>query len=115
MQHKIIGYLLVCVGLLFILFAAISMYKVFVGHQPVVAVVQLTDMRMNSQFGTMVIPMANLNTLANIGLFALFMTMIVIIGEKIASLGCNFLKIERLYEALARREDPPTEKQIEKL
>ena len=91
------------------------MYKVFVGHQPVVAVVQLADVRMNSQFGIMTIPVSNLNTLANIGLFALFMTIVVIIGEKIASLGCNFLKIERLYEALAQREDLPTEEQIKKL
>jgi len=115
MQHKIVGCLLVCVGLLLILFAAVGMYKVFVGHQPVVAVVQLADMNMQSQLGTMVIPMSNLNTLANLGLFALFMTMLVIIGEKLASIGCNFLKIERIYEALAQQQEPPTKEQIKQL
>jgi len=115
MQHKIIGYLLVCIGLLLILFAAIGMYKVFVGHQPVVPVVHLTDVTMQSQFGTMLIPMANLNTLVNIGLFVLFMVFIVIIGEKMASLGCNFLKIERIYEALATKGETPSAEQIKKL
>lgn len=115
MQHKITGYLLFCVGLLLMLFALISMYKVFVGQQPVVAVVQLADMSMKSQMGIMTFPMENFNTLANLGLFALFMLFIVTVGGKLALLGCNFLKIERLYEALAKNEKNLTQDDIKKL
>ena len=115
MQHKITGYLLFCVGLLLMLFAVISMYKVFVGQQPVVAVVQLADMNLKTQMGMMVFPMANFNTLANLGLFAVFMLFIVTVGGKISALGCHFLKIERLYEALAKSEKTLSQDDVKKL
>ena len=115
MKHQITGYLLLCVGLLLILFAFISTYKVFIDHQAVIAVVQLADMNITSQFGVMTVPMANLNTLANLGLFVIFMLFVVTIGGKLATLGCNFLKIERLYEALLKGNATLTEEQVKKL
>ncbi len=104
MQHKITGYLFLCIGVLFILFAVLSMYKVFVGGQAVAPVVQLTDMNLKTQMGIMTFPMTNFNTLANLGLFAIFMIFMVSVGGKLASIGCNFLKIERIYEALLKKE-----------
>ena len=115
MKHKVTGYLLVCVGLLVILFAAVSMYKVFVGHQPVVAVVQLADMNLKTQMGVMVFPMGNFNPLINLGLFALFMLFMVTVGGQIAKVGCHFLKIERLHEALTKKEEPLSKEQAKKL
>ena len=46
------------------------------------------------------IPMQAANTLANMGLFAVFMLFVVSVGGKIASLGVQLLKNERIYEAL---------------
>ena len=115
MQHKITGYLLVCVGVLLMLFSVVSMYKVFVGHQPVVAVVQLADMNLKTQMGVMIFPMENFNILANLGLFALFMLFVVTVGGQLAKLGCHFLKIERLYEALADKKETLSKDDIKKL
>lgn len=115
MQHKITGYLLLCVGLLLMLFAVIGMYKVFVGQQPVLAVVQLADMNLKSQMGVLTFPMSNFNILINLGLFAVFMLFIVTVGGKLALLGCNFLKIERLYEALAKNGQTLTKDDVKKL
>lgn len=115
MQHKITGYLLFCVGLLLILFATVSMYKVFVNQQPVVAVVQLTDLNITSQLGPMLFPMGNINILVNLILFVSFMLFIVLVGGKLALLGCNFLKIERIYEALSASEKTLSKDQIKNL
>ena len=115
MQHKITGYLLLCIGLLVMLFAVVSMYKVFVGGQPAVTVIQLADMNMKSQMGVMTIPMGNFNTLVNLGLFAIFMLFLVTVGGKLASLGYNFLKIERIYEALAHGDKTLTQDDVKKL
>ena len=115
MQHKITGYLLFCVGLLLILFAVLSMYKVFVNQQPVIAIVQLADLKITSQFGNMVVPASGLNTIINLGLFAFFMAFLVAVGTKVATLGCNFLKIERIYEALSKGEKTLSKNQIKNL
>lgn len=115
MQHKITGYLLFSIGLLFILFATVGMYKVFAGGHPVTPLVQLADMNFKSQMGVMTIPMENLSTLANLGLFVLFMLFLVTVGGKLASLGCNFLKIERIYEALAHGDKTLTQDDVKKL
>ena len=117
-MHKILGYLFICVGVLLILFSLLSMYKVFVDRQPVAPVVQLTDMNINTQYGVMTLPMQNVNTLANLGLFALLMLFVLSAGSKLASIGVNMVKTERLREALLARGEtvtPQTEQTLKEL
>lgn len=117
-MHKITGYLLIFVGMLLMFFALIGTYKVFVNHQSVPAVVQLRDMDIRTQYGNMQIPMQNINTLANIGLFVILMLFILSAGAKIAGIGCNLLKNERIYEALLQlnlKDAAETEKTLKKL
>lgn len=99
-MHKIFGYLLIGIGLLFIMFAALSMYKVCVDRQPVAPIVQLADMNINTQYGIMQMPMQNVNTMANIMLFVAFMLFLVSAGAKLANIGNGLLKTERIYDAL---------------
>ncbi len=106
-MHKILSYLFICIGVLLIFFSLISMYKVFVDRQPAAPVVQLADMNLQTQYGPMMVPMQNLNTLANLGLFALFMAFVLSVGAKLAGLGAKMLKSERIREALL--ELKPTE------
>lgn len=115
-MHKILSYLLICVGLFLIFFSLISMYKVFVDRQPVAPVIQLSDLSLQTQYGTLMLPMNNLNTLANVGLFALLMAFILSAGAKLANIGANLLKNERIYEALLERtQEAPTADALKKL
>ena len=100
-MHKILGYLFICIGVLLILFSLLCMYKVFVDRQPVAPVVQLTDVNLNTQYGPLSMPMQNVNTLANLGLFALLMMFVLSAGSKLAGVGTNLLKNERIHEALS--------------
>ncbi len=99
-MYKILSYLLICVGVLLIFFSLISMYKVFVDRQPAAPVVQLADMNLQTQYGTMVVPLQNINTLANLGLFTLLMAFVLSVGAKLAGVGANILKGERIHDAL---------------
>ena len=115
MHHKITGYLLICVGMLLIFFSVVSTYKVFVNQQPIVPVVHLADMNMQTQLGVMVIPAENLNIIVNIGLFAVFVLLLISAGARIAALGCNLLKIERIYDALSKKQEPLSKEQFKQL
>ncbi len=99
-MHKIISYLLICIGLLIILFALNSMHKVFIQGADVLAIVHFADMVVQTQVGPMNVPMQAANTIANLALFAVFMTFVMATGGKIASLGIQLLKNERIYDAL---------------
>jgi len=117
-MHKILGYLLICVGVLCIFFSFISMYKVFVGRQPVAPVVQLSDLQLQTQYGILQIPMQNANTLMNLALFAVFMAFVLAAGGKLAGLGISWLKNERIHDALLElntRGDVPDEQTLQKL
>lgn len=117
-MHKIFGYLLICVGVLFIFFSLLCMYKVFVDRQPTAPVVQLADMNLQTQYGIIAVPMQNINTLANLGLFALFMLFVLSAGGKLAGLGVNLLKNERIYEgllALQNKSNAPSAESLKKL
>ncbi len=104
-MNRTIGYVLIAVGVMVMFFSFFSMYKVFVDRKPVAPVVQLADMNIRSQVGNMQIPMDNLNTLANVGLFAVLMMFVLAVGGKIAALGCNLIKIERIHDALLQLEN----------
>ena len=56
-MNKIFGYLLICAGLLFVFFSLIGMYLVFAGGGSVVAVVQLADVQLYTQYGPVQLPM----------------------------------------------------------
>lgn len=99
-MHKIFGYLLICTGILLILFALHSMYQAFINAGSVVALVNFQDLTLHTQAGPLQLPMQPTSLIANLGLFALFMSFLVAVGGKIAQLGCQILKIERLREAL---------------
>lgn len=116
-MRKILGYLLVCVGLLLIFFSLISMYKVFVDRQAVAPVVQLADLTLQTAYGPLTVPMQPINQLANLGLFALFMLFVLAAGGKVAQVGTNLLKNERIYEALLtlNTANAPSENTLKKL
>ena len=116
-MHKIAGYLLVFTGLLFIFFSLIGMYKVFADRRPVPPVIQLADVNIRTQYGVMQIPVQNVNTLANMGLFVLLMLFILSAGAKVAGVGCNLLKNERIYEALLQpdKQTLPAKETLKKL
>ena len=99
-MHKIFSYLLLCVGLLLILFALKGMYGVFVTHQLAPAVVQFADLQLQTQYGPVTFPMVHVSTIANMCLFTLFMAFVAGVGAKIAGLGCQLLKNERIHDAL---------------
>ena len=99
-MHKILSYLLICVGLFIILFALHGMYRVFIDGGAVLSLVNFADLTVQTQFGPMVLPMKQANVIANLGLFALFMGFLVAAGGKLAQIGCQILKNERIYDAL---------------
>ena len=101
-MYKILSYLLICVGLFIILFALHSMYRVFVGGGAVLALIDFADLTVQTQFGPMILPMKQASIIANLVLFTLFMGFLVAAGGKIAQIGCQVLKNERIYEALLK-------------
>ncbi len=115
-MHKILSYLLLCTGLLIILFALSGMYKVFIRGEEVLAIVHFADLTVQTQAGLMNIPMETTSVLANMGLFAVFMLFVMSTGGKIASLGVQLLKNERIYDALEQlKKENLTQEVLKKL
>ena len=104
-MHKILSYLLICVGVLLIFFSLVCMYKVFVDRQPAAPVVQLADMQIQTAYGIMVIPAQGINVITNLVLFGLFMAFVLSAGGRLALVGVNMLKNERIHDALAALPD----------
>ena len=99
-MYKILSYLLICVGLFILFFALHGMYKVFVDGGAVMTLVNFTDFTVQTQFGPMQLPMQQISIIANLALFSLFMIFLVAVGGKIAQIGCQLLKNERIYDDL---------------
>ncbi len=110
-MYKILSYLLICAGLLIVFFALHGMYQVFVASAAAPTLVNFADLTVQTQFGPMQLPMQQTNVIVNLGLFALFMSFLVAVGGKIAQIGCQILKIERLREALLQLK--PNEVKLE--
>lgn len=102
MNHKIIGYLLITAGILLVLFALMGLYKVFIGGSEVLALVQLADMNIKTQYGLLTIPINSINPVINMSLFALFMMCVMTAGGHIAKVGAGILKAERIHDALLK-------------
>lgn len=99
-MNRILGYLLLCVGLFCIFFAAKGMYNTFIQGAPVAKIIQMEPVIAQVQQAQFQIPMDGVNQLANTALFAVLMLFIVTVGAKVASLGVNLVKAERIYDAL---------------
>lgn len=110
-MNRIFGYLLLLAGMAMIFFAGIGMYKTFVQRRPVVNVVNLGTITANTQYGKVDIPLNNVNTVANLGLFAVFMLFFVSAGAKVAGVGVNLLKTERIHDGLCAIKRAELEKQ----
>ena len=117
MYHKITGYLLLTIGLVFIFFAVVSLSKVFIGGDAVVQLVQLSGVPIQTQYGTFQIPLKEASILFNLGLFTLFMICMMTAGGHLARIGVNLLKVERIHDALANLPsgNAPTTETLKKL
>lgn len=99
-MYKILSYLLICTGLFIIFFAVHGMYSVFIGGGSAPGIVNFADLAIQTQVGSMLLPMQQANLIINLGLFTLFMGFLVMVGSKVAGVGCQILKNERIYHAL---------------
>ncbi len=94
------GYLLLFVGLAVLFFAFTGMYQTFVNKKPVVQVLNIQPLSVNTQYGTVQMNTAAVNQVLNLGLFSVFMIFLVGLGGKVAGVGNNLLKTERICETL---------------
>ena len=99
-MHKIIGYFLLFVGLATLFFSFTGMYQTFVNKKPVVQVVELKPFQLNTQYGPVQLDSSSINTILNLSLFVLFMMFLAATGAKVAAIGNNLLKTERICETL---------------
>lgn len=106
-MHKIIGYFLLLVGLATLFFSFTGMYQTFVNKKPVVQVMQLKPLHLNTQYGPIQMDATAVNQILNLSLFSLFMIFLTGLGAKVAGIGNNLLKTERICETL--KEMPPTQ------
>ncbi len=114
-MYKILSYLLLGLGILLIFFSLHSMYQVFAEGREVASLVQMEPLHINTQAGEINIPVATISTLANLGLFTLFMVVVAAIGGKVAGLGCQILKNERIHDALTLLDKVPATEVLKKL
>ena len=99
-MHKIIAYLLIFVGLVLMFFAFTGMYQTFVNKKPVVQILELKPLALNTQYGSVQMDSGMVNQILNYTLFALFMFFLVSLGGGVARLGNFLLKTERICETL---------------
>lgn len=115
MHHKIIGYFLIFVGLAMMFFAFTGMYHTFVHKKPVVQVLNLQPMNLRTQYGAVQVDSAAVSQVLNLSLFALFMIFLVGLGSKVAGVGNNLLKTERICETLQQLERRERHEEIKRL
>lgn len=88
------------IGLGVLFFAFNGMYQTFVHKKPVVQVLQLKPLSVNTQYGAVQIDAGVVNQVLNLSLFALFMIFLAGLGGKVAGIGGQLLKTERLCDTL---------------
>lgn len=114
-MHKITGYFLIFVGLAMMFFAFTGMYQTFVHKKPVVQVLHLQPMNLHTQYGAVQVDSAIVNQVLNLSLFALFMIFLAGLGGKVAGVGNNLLKTERICETLRSIAWKELDKELPKL
>lgn len=103
MSEKVIGYILLAVGLIVILVASYQVFQIFTGNATALSVVQTTginlDMSSFAPAGTIpagtkaqLLSASELDEFANLTLTYLLLTFLVSVGYKIASLGIQLVK-----------------------
>ena len=106
-MHKILAYLLLFAGLVLLFVSFTGMYQTFVRKKPVVQVMQLRPLALNTQYGNVQLDAGAISQVLNLSLFALFMIFLASVGGKLIMAGNQLLKTERLCETLQllRKED----------
>lgn len=102
MTEKVIGYVLLTVGLLIIVFAAVNVFAVFTGQaQPVQLFhFQSVSLDLGSSLGlpkgtspaTELLSAKDLNQMSNIGAQLLLMGFLAGVGQKLAALGVDLIR-----------------------
>jgi len=81
-------------------FAFTGMYQTFVNKKPVVQLVTAKPLALNTQYGAVQFDSAPIVHTLNLILFALFMMFLAVLGAKVAGIGNQLLKTERICETL---------------
>lgn len=98
--EKIIGYVLVCIGLFCILFAFSSIYDVFTEAKKPLEIFRMQSLEVTinptgivKEAMPMTIPIdSEIRKLVNMILHYLFMAFVVMVGSKLGSMGILFIK-----------------------
>jgi len=109
-MNKIFGYLLTLAGLGMILFALVSMFKVFTGAQQPVTLVPNFNLNFNTQYGQMGLDTKDLLPIINLMLHAMLMFFVAGAGARVAGVGVNLVKTDAVAEALRKNKDEEIKK-----
>lgn len=116
--EKIVGYVLLAVGVVVIFFSIYQMWVVFTGGSPAPKLFNFSDVSIPGAQGQNVLLMSGqeLNKLADLAFWYILMFFILWAGGKIASLGVDLLREIRveIKEPLRKTEETETEKAEEK-
>ncbi|WP_428897202.1 hypothetical protein Dip518_000989 [Parelusimicrobium proximum] len=117
-MNKILGYFLLCAGVVLLSFSCISMFKVFTGSQAPMQLLREMNMSVTTQMGPVAVNTAGLVPMMNLMLHGILMLFAASIGGRLMSVGVNLVKIDMLKDSLARmnrRAVLDNQKDIEKL
>lgn len=93
-NEKLIGYILLTLGVILLLFSIVQMLNVYSGNSPPPKLINLSDITLPVQQGTSItlIEGAQLSQLPNLLFWFVLMFFVMYTGGKIASLGVNMVK-----------------------
>ena len=109
-MNKIFGYLLTFVGLVMIIFAVVSMFKVFTGAQPAISLISDFNLNVNTQYGQMGMDTKALLPIINLALHAMLMFFITAAGGRVAGVGVNMVKVDAIADALRENKNDEIKK-----
>lgn len=92
--EKIIGYILLTLGIILLLFSIVEMFSVYGGTSSPPKLINLSDISLPGQDGTntTLIQGSQLSQLPNLFFWFVLMSFVLFAGGKIASLGVSMLK-----------------------
>lgn len=115
-DDKIVGYILLAVGVAMIFLSIYLMYTVFTGVSAPPAVFNLSDISLPGQEGSSIVLMSgeDLSRLASMGAWLTLMFFVLYAGGKIASLGISLVKEIKAVVKLKEPKQYSTPTQEEK-
>jgi peptidoglycan biosynthesis protein MviN/MurJ (putative lipid II flippase) len=117
-DEKIVGYILLTIGIILIFFSIYQMMNVFTGASPPPSLFNFSDIHFPGPEGSSILMVSGkeLNKLAAMAFWYMLMFFIMWAGGKIASLGVNLIKEIRveMKEPLKKTEEKETGKTEEK-